>query len=124
MLNSNCSTNRKVVKIENKIIGCLEGNKFIKSVLGSKHQLKYPPAWAIDSNAFDTEIKPNATAMVVIDKEKDIKYFVSTDSFDRLKGTLDRGFGRQYFLTLNYWQVEENGNRQLSLWGDNFYAHH
>ena len=66
--------------------------------------------------AFDEEIRPSATDIVVIDKETNTKYHTLVETFDRQKGELNRGFGRQYFLTLDYWQVEKNGNRQLSLW--------
>lgn len=108
---------REFVKLPNgKVVGCFEQNKFIKEVYGSKHKLRYPPAWAIDAEAFDIEIKPNATEIVVIDKETGIKYHASVETFDRLKGELDRGWGRQYLLTLNHWQVEDNGNRQPSFW--------
>lgn len=106
---------KKVLKVGNKVVGYLEDNRFIKSVIGSKHQLRSPAAWAIDAEVFDGDIKPNATEIVVIDKETRIKYRTSVDSFDRLKGELDRGFGRQYFLTLTHWKIESNGNTQLEL---------
>jgi hypothetical protein len=54
----------------------------------------------------------------LIDRESGIKYHTPVDTFNQFKRELDRGFGRQYYLTLNHWQVEENGNRQLGLWGD------
>ncbi len=73
MLNSYCST-KKTVKVGNKIIGYLEGDKFIKPVIGSKHKLKYPPAWAIDAYAFDNEIEPNAIEIVIQDKELGLEY--------------------------------------------------
>jgi hypothetical protein len=119
MLNFHCSTtDKKLVKLGDKVVGCLEGSKFIKFVIASRHKLRYPPAWAIDADIFDTEIKPNCINIVVIDKETGTKYHASVSTFDKMKGELDRGFGRQYFLTLNNWQVEHNGNRQLTLWGD------
>ena len=119
MLNSYCSTKEKrLVKVGNKIVGCLEDNRFVKSVVGSKHKLRCPPAWAIDAEAFDTEVKPNATEITVIDKETSREYRCSVKTFDRLKGELDRGFGRQYFLPINHWRITGNGHRQLSLWGD------
>jgi len=120
MLNVYSNTKeRKLVKVGEKIVGYIEGRKFIKSVTGSKHKLRCPLAWAIDAEVFDREVEPNATEIVIIDKETGIKYHVSVETFDRLKGELDRGFGRQYFLMLNHWQVESNGNghKQLSLWG-------
>jgi len=107
------------VRAHGKIIGYLQDHTFIKPVIGSKHMLRRPPAWAIDAEAFDEEIKPNITEFVVIDKGTGIEYHASVETFDRLKRELDRGFGRQYFLTLNHWQVRGNGHRQLSLWREN-----
>ena len=112
------NTKKKLVKCGDKVVGSLEDNRFIKLVIGSKHKLRCPRAWAIDAEAFDIEVKPNATEIAVIDKETGLEYHCSVEIFDRLKGELDRGFGRQYFLTLNHWQVEGNGHRQLSLWGN------
>ena len=108
---------KRVIKVGDKVVGCLKGDKFIKSVIGSKHQLRQPPAWAIDAEAFDVEVKPNASVIVVIDRETGIEYHCPVETFDKLKGELDRGFGRQYFLTLNHWEARGNGHQQLSLWG-------
>jgi len=105
------------IKAEGKIIGYLEDHSFIKPVLGSKHRLKRPPAWAIDAEAFDRKVKPNATKIVVRDRETGLEYHCLVEVFDRLKAELDRGFGRQYFLTLNHWEVKGNGHHQLGLWG-------
>ena len=108
---------RIIIKVGDKVVGCLGDNRFTKLVVGSKHMLRRPPAWAVDAEAFDAEVKPNATELVVIDKETGIQYHCPVGKFDRLKGELDRGFGRQYFLTLNHWEIRGNGHRQLSLWG-------
>ncbi|MFC1955551.1 hypothetical protein ACFLWZ_03320 [Chloroflexota bacterium] len=118
MLSTYCSTQEKrIVRVGNKIVGHIEGDTFIKSVCGSKHKLRCPPAWAVDAEVFDNEMRPNASEFVIIDKETGIKYHTRVDTFDRLKGELDRGFGRQYFLTLNQWEVRNNGYLQLNLWG-------
>ncbi|MFC2017882.1 hypothetical protein ACFLTQ_01075 [Chloroflexota bacterium] len=100
-----------------KVIGHLEGNKFIKTVSGSKHMLRQPRAWAVDAEVFDNEVIPNATEIIIKDREGCQEYHASIETFDRLKGQLDRGFGRQYYLTLNHWQIYDNGHKQLSLWG-------
>lgn len=105
------------MKARDKVIGYLQGHAFLKPVIGSKHRLRRPPAWAIDAEAFDREVKPNATEFVIIDKETGLEYYCAVGAFDRLKGELDRGFGRQYFLTLGHWEVRNNGHRQLNLWG-------
>ena len=113
-----CNTRKKkIVKVGEKIIGRLEDGIFYKHVRGSCHMLLKPRAWAIDAEAFDNEIKPNVTELVAIDKETGIEYHCPVEKFDRHKGELDRGFGRQYFLTLNHWEARGNGHHQLSLWG-------
>ena len=118
MLDDDYSRNSELIKVGGKAVGCLQDNKFIKSVIGSKHRLRRPSAWAIDSNVFDERIKPNAAEIVIMDRETGKAYHCSVKAFDRLKGELDRGFGRQYFLTLSHWRIESNGHRQLSLWGE------
>jgi hypothetical protein len=109
---------RHIVRVDDKIVGTIENNTFTKSVTASKHQLRRPPAWAIDAQAFDEQIKLQADEIVIFDKESGIKYHTLVETFDHLKRQLNRGFGKQYFLTLNHWQVEENGYRQLGLWED------
>jgi hypothetical protein len=99
------TTKRIPVGIGNKVIGFLEGNKFIKYVQGSKHRLRCPSAWALQAEVFDSVIKLNAAEIIVIDKETNIEYRCSVEVFDKHKGVLDRGFGKQYFLTLNQWEV-------------------
>jgi len=124
MSNFYCNTNRRFVKVGNKTIGYLTGNRFIKPVVGSRHKLKYPPAWAIDAEAFDNEVKPNATEIVIQDRETGIDYHAPVSTFDRLKGELNRGWGRQYFLTLNHWEERGNGGYQLRLFGGENVGYH
>ena len=113
--NINGEKEKRLVKLNGKCIGELKGGIFYKTVVGHRHQLRHPPAWAVQADVFDDLIEPNATMIVIRDKESGIEYHCSVETFDRLKGELTRGFGRQYFLTLNHWQVE--GNEQLCLWG-------
>ena len=99
------------VRVKGRTIGFLENGCFLKPVVGSKHMLREPPAWAIDADAFDEGVKPNAKQIIVTDAEAKIRYRVSVETFDQLKQQLDRGFGRQYYLTRNYWTKEKyNGN--------------
>ncbi|MHA1940058.1 MAG: hypothetical protein ACW97O_17830 [Candidatus Thorarchaeota archaeon] len=109
---------RHLVYVNGKIVGTIENNTFTKQVTGSKHQLRRPPAWSIDAQAFDEQIKPQADEIVIFDKESGIKYHTPVETFDQFKRELDRGFGRQYYLTLDRWSIQENGNRQLGLWRD------
>ena len=89
---------KSLIKVGNKIVGHIENGIFYKPVIGSKHMLRQPPAWAVDAEVFDNEVMAKATEIVVIDKETSIEYSTSVESFNRQKGELDRGFGRQYYL--------------------------
>ena len=116
MLNNNHNTTKPAVKTpvraQGKIIGYLSDNRFTKPVIASKHKLRCPPAWAIDAEAFDREVKPNATDIVIIDKETGTKYHASIETFMRHSFKLNRGFGEQWAMPIQFWQVEDNG--QLS----------
>ena len=111
---------RQHVSLPNgQVIGWFDGDTFMKAVCGSKHRLRKPPAWAIDASVFDKEVRSRATQIIIWDKESDTKWKTSVETFDRHKGTLDRGFGRQYFLPLSRFQVVHpngNGPKQLSMW--------
>jgi hypothetical protein len=101
---------------DGRVIGWLEGETFTKPVCGSKHRLRQPPAWAIDAEAFDQQVKSQAKEIVIWDRESDTKYRASIEDFDQHKGEFDRGSGRQYFLVLPRWEViKTNGNRPLQL---------
>ena len=106
---------KRPVKVDGKVIGWLSGEVFYKSVIGSKHRLRKPPAWAIDAEAFDAEIRPSATEIVVIDKETGTEFHASVEIFGRHSFRFNRGFFDQYGLPLQYWRVKNNGDRQLSL---------
>ena len=113
------SQRQNIRSYDGKIIGYLDGDTFVKPLCGSKHQLKRPPAWAVDAEAFDEQIKPYASTFRIEDKETDTVYEVPVAFFDQHKGFLDRGYGPQYFLVLSKWEiVKQNGNgcKQLSLW--------
>ena len=112
---------RQVVKLpDGKVIGYIENETFIKEVLGSKHKLRCPPSWCISAYAFENEIKPNVTQIIVRDKESDIIYQTSIDNFVEHCFEIQRSsFEKQLALTLNYWQKEENGKKQLRLWETN-----
>jgi hypothetical protein len=116
-VSNNSTKSRRPVKLpDGRVIGWLEGDTFIKPVCGSKHKLGQPPAWAIDAEEFDQQVKSQAREIVIWDRESDTKYRASIENFDQHKGEFDRGFGRQYFLVLPRWDViKTNGNRPLQL---------
>jgi hypothetical protein len=108
---------RKPILCDGKVIGTLENGRFIKHVVGSRHKLRKPEAWAIDAAAFDDKILPNASEVVIVDKETGTTYRVATETFSQHKFKFNRGFGNQYACLLKHFEVEKDGVRQLSLFG-------
>ncbi len=99
------TSQRRPVRAYGAVIGYIEGDRFIKHVVGSKHRLKVPPAWAIDADAFDNIIRGAVAELVILDTEDGSRYAIPVPDFDRLKRGMDRGHGRQYFVTLAHWRV-------------------
>lgn len=87
------------------VVGRIENRTFIKDVYGSKHMLREPIAWSIDANIFDKVIAPNCFSIHIIDRETGAKYVVGVKTFHENKQVLDRGYGKQYYLELIYWQT-------------------
>ena len=109
---------RQLVRLpDGRVAGTIDGETFVKRVVGSKHRLRQPPAWSIQAEVY-ARIRHQVTSIVVLDAETGTEYRTSVETFDKHKGELDRGFGKQYYLTLNHWQVVSNGvhGRQLELW--------
>jgi len=93
----------EIIYAGDKVVGQIEEGVFIKWVVGRLHRLRKPPAWAIDARAFDDHIRGGCHTIQILDKEG-LEYSVSVETFIRHMGTLNRNFGKQYYLTLPYWQ--------------------
>lgn len=105
------------ITVEGKIAGYIRGDSFHKRVIGSKHQLRKLPAWSISKAAFCEQILPNTQQLIVEDIEVGVAYHCSTELFARHCFEIQRGsFEPQLALTLNYWERQDNGHRQLGLW--------
>jgi hypothetical protein len=117
----NCYSNtkqRRPIKVGNKVVGYLEGDRFIKLVIGSKHKLRCPPAWCLAASIFEQLVISSIQKIEVQDKEANLPYRTSIDNFARNCFPIQRGsFEKQLALPLKKWTIEGNGNRQLSLWG-------
>lgn len=93
-----------VKTVDNKIIGTLDNGVFTKTVYGSKHKLLSPPAWAIDSYVFDHVLKGRCKVIIIVDRDDfNRQYKVPFATFDSNKQETRRGFGKQYFLTMDWW---------------------
>ena len=63
------------------VVGRLEDGAFIKAVVGSRHMLRTPRAWAIDAELYD-EIRPSIDRIVIEDKETNSRYYATREIFD------------------------------------------
>ena len=105
-----------VMGYDGKIVGQSDGHVFKKKIKGSKHLLRKPPAIGIDAPAYEQEIAPTCERIEVFDMESNRLYVSTIENFQRNRGELDRGHGRQVYLILNRWQVTDlspNAPRQL-----------
>lgn len=89
------------------IVGRVENRIFIKEVHGTKHMLRQPMAWAIDADLFDRVVVPNCSAIHIVDRGTGTRYITAVTTFQDKRQTLDRGYGKQYFLELIYWQAQK-----------------
>ena len=115
MVQTNYTTEwQPIIGFHGKTIGKSDGRIFRKNIQGSKHLLRTPRAIAIDACALD-ELPPTIQIIEVFDTENSKNYTTTIGNFHRYKMELDRGFGRQYALTLNRWSIiDPNSSLQMA----------
>ncbi|HHX43149.1 MAG TPA: hypothetical protein GX714_04070 [Chloroflexi bacterium] len=95
---------------------------FRKSVRGSRHALRKPPAWALDIDSLLEAERLGATMVEIRDCESGLRYRASVERIWRHGITIDRGHGRQVALPLSRWTVwrpgEPRAEQQLHLFGE------
>lgn len=97
------------IQSENKTLGIIQGAELRKSVFGSKHFLRKPPAIAIDKRALDQAERAGAIRVVVIDQETGIRYLAAIAHIRRSGFLIDRGAGEQIALPLTSWIRQRQG---------------
>lgn len=95
------------IKVNNKVVGQVIGDKFTKKIKGSKHFLRVPPAISFDMQSLKDAYKGGATSVAVLDTETGDSYFASLLDVYALGTMIDRGYGKQIFLPLEYWKKVE-----------------
>ena len=97
-----------------KVVGKVQGDRFIKYVKASKHQLRRPPAWALDFQSLADAEWLGARTVEIIDTEIDLTYTASTARVLDKGFRFNRGFGEQIALPLHLWTVERRDAKQLT----------
>ena len=106
-------SNRNQVYAQGRVVGRVRGGVFHKTVRGSVHMLRHPPAWAISIEALLQAEELGAKSVRVCDTESGHTYTASVDLVRRKGFTFDRGHGRQVGLPLEYWAVSHAGEPDM-----------
>jgi len=108
------------VYAQGRVVGQVRGGVFHKTVRGSTHMLRRPPAWALDVGSLLEAERLGAKSVQLHDTESGNRYHASVAQIRRQGFTFDRGHGRQVGMALNLWTVTRPGEvqaEQLSLFG-------
>lgn len=85
------------------VVGMVKGGVFRKSIIGSRHLLKVPPAIAFDTSTLLDAQRAGAMWAEVTDTETSKVYRASVHMILRYGFTLNRGHGAQVALELDRW---------------------
>ncbi len=86
-----------------KVVGHVSGRTFRKTVHASKHQLRRPPAWALDLDSLRQAEVAGAVFVQLRDLDSGAVWKAAIPAIRKCGQEFDRGFGRQIYLALNHW---------------------
>jgi hypothetical protein len=104
------------IQVAGKVIGHVAGDTLHKTVRSSKHQLRCPPAWALDCHSLDDAERLGAQRVEIQDLDSGQTYTASIPLIRQFGFTLDRGWGKQIALPLQLWTCHSTKAQQLRLW--------
>jgi len=103
-----------------RVVGEVRAAVFRKTARASRHMLRRPPAWALDIASLDEAEALGAVRVRILDIETG-RLYLAPISLIRSDGfRLNRGYGQQVALALEFWQVTASSDSmpiQLSLFG-------
>lgn len=98
---------RPIYAQNGRIVARADCCRMQKVIQGSKHFLRTPPAIAFDVFCINQAKKMNLKEIHVLDSETRTLYIVDMETFLAKSLQLNRGFGEQMALTMEYWKVEK-----------------
>ena len=98
----------KPIYVNEKVVGNVTCLAYYKTVTGSKHFLRTPPAISNDVQALRDAEKAGAIAVIIRDKETGIRYKSSIEAIFKFGISLNRGYGNQIALPMKYWIITPN----------------
>ena len=104
------------IYVTGKLVGEVVSGEFRKTVRGSIHFLRKPPAIAFDEESIHQAAGAGARVIVVTDKDTCKVYRATMKDLKQYGVEFDRGYGQQIFLPFNRWnRPEENLHEQADL---------
>lgn len=109
--NNNCSISKPVPIYADtgKVVGSVVGDTFRKTVIGSQHFLRQPPAIASDVSALMQAERAGAAWVEVLDKETKTIYRATIELIRTNGLEIKRGYGKQLALPMAWWTKTING---------------
>lgn len=92
-----------------RIVGRVVAGTFSKTIHGSKHFLRQPPAIGFDVRSLGDAQRAGAVRVDVFDRESKVHYVTDIDRIFSKGFRFNRGFGDQIALPLDRWQVRAVG---------------
>jgi hypothetical protein len=86
-----------------RLHGKISNGVFSKTVKGSKHKLRKPPAWAVDIADLDEAERLGATLVEIYDIETHATYTATIEHIRDWGIYFDRCYGKTIALPLRYW---------------------
>lgn len=97
-----------------KAVGTVRGDTFYKSIQGSKHLLRQPPAIAFDVCSLEQAKAAGVIFVKVTDTETKTTYTAELSHILEHGTRFNRGWGEQIYLPLNGWIKRTKVRRDLS----------
>ena len=116
--NRKASGRSTAIYVGRKVVGHVNGSRFMKRVEGSKHFLLKPRAIAFDVSTLHDAEAAGAIRVEVIDTETGRGYTSSVVEIWANGFRVNRGFGEQWAMLIGKWRLSgEKAVQQLSLFG-------
>jgi hypothetical protein len=98
----------KMVKADNKVMGFIDGNIFMKRVRGSRHLLRSVPGWAFDVEVLEILDNEGVRSIHITDIETGQTFEAELDVLrDRGQPIRFPKYGPQLILPLSYWTMAD-----------------
>jgi len=85
-----------------KVVGSINESGIFTKIVKASNMLRSPKAWCFDVSTIDNTSPPIKGLKIIVEDTK-TEYEVGINKFRKHAGTLDRGYGKQYYLTLEHW---------------------